>query len=149
MKVRQIVQLFAWRACRDAIPVGGKLRKRGVSTTLECICCSHDSEDLSHFLLLVHFRQASLGIVRDPIAYHRSQPQQCGDVDTCLRGELGRRDFDLFLMICWSLWCRNQLVFKAKHASVMEVVERARRGLWVNENSPRFGANGPGRQDHG
>ncbi|KAL0456855.1 UNVERIFIED_CONTAM: hypothetical protein Slati_1024700 [Sesamum latifolium] len=49
------VRLFAWKICRDALPTGVRLMRRGEQTGSGCIWCGEGNEDLLHVLLCCHY----------------------------------------------------------------------------------------------
>ncbi|KAL0456488.1 UNVERIFIED_CONTAM: hypothetical protein Slati_0988000 [Sesamum latifolium] len=64
------IQLFAWKACQEAIPVAINLKKRGVQVEVACSCCSLRKENSLHVLVS---SLASLGTLRLTLAYYLSK----------------------------------------------------------------------------
>ncbi|KAL0453568.1 UNVERIFIED_CONTAM: putative mitochondrial protein [Sesamum latifolium] len=105
-------QLFTWRLCNNGLATTANLQRRGVALTEGCPLCDTIEEDIKHVMLLCP-------LARQVWALANLQwgviSRYTGDSEDWVRGSfhsLDNREFEFFLLVCWSLWQhRNFKIF--------------------------------------
>ncbi|KAL0432984.1 UNVERIFIED_CONTAM: putative mitochondrial protein [Sesamum latifolium] len=108
-KVPNKVRIFAWRLGTNSLPLGPNLSRRIPGIDVLCPLCQAPEEIDKHTFLLCPFARMvwALSDLRwDVIS---AWPSTARDWIFYVNQKLDKSDFNLFLVICWSIWwCRNQ-----------------------------------------
>ncbi|KAL0445558.1 UNVERIFIED_CONTAM: hypothetical protein Slati_1683700 [Sesamum latifolium] len=140
-KVPPKVQLLAWRACQEAIPVCCNLRRKGLNIPTACMRCGNDAEDVLHVLLRCSFSRQVWALSCLPWRWINLEVRNTEDWMRGVWKELKGPDFSLFLLICRNLFIsRNQLAFEAVSRSPLEVIGSARRVFHIWHKDPMITA---------
>ncbi|KAL0411142.1 UNVERIFIED_CONTAM: hypothetical protein Slati_3703900 [Sesamum latifolium] len=124
------IQMFAWKACLNAIPTGKNLEKRLGYSVSCCPHCGEQQEDMEHVLLKCPFARLCWCIsnIRWEIvsAWHENTLEWMLRISK----ELDKYDFSLFLTICWMLWwTRNRRAAESINNRAKQVVKAAKSYL--------------------
>ncbi|KAL0403558.1 UNVERIFIED_CONTAM: hypothetical protein Sradi_1996600 [Sesamum radiatum] len=122
-KIPRRIQVFAWRACLNALPTSANLGHRIRSSLNACPYCETEMEDSLHALWDCHFARqvwllSNLGWT--------TLCRNTSDVESWMRGiakYLNSKDFGLFLTIAWSIWqARNRRIAENSASSPMDII---------------------------
>ncbi|KAL0453462.1 UNVERIFIED_CONTAM: hypothetical protein Slati_1324300 [Sesamum latifolium] len=117
------VSLFAWRACSDAIPVNRNLGRRGCKISAECSRCSFEVEDAFHVLMKCTYARQTWAVSHLSWGIISLTAENVEIWMRNARREQEAKQFEIFILVCWSLWnSRNQLLFENELVSPLEVV---------------------------
>ncbi|KAL2939352.1 hypothetical protein RDABS01_000184, partial [Bienertia sinuspersici] len=126
-KVPTKIKNFAWRSCKNGIPVKVNLVKRSACVDSRCQLCGEDNETTEHILL--HCSEARKVWYLSPLRLSSGEHQDVSLKDKCLHLMTiykEERWWELFWTIAWSIWTnRNAWCFEKKKKEGMELVQRA------------------------
>ncbi|KAL2928556.1 hypothetical protein RDABS01_006569 [Bienertia sinuspersici] len=126
-KVPTKIKNFAWRACKNGIPVKVNLFKRSACVESRCQLCGEDNKTTEHILL--HCSEARKVWYLSPLRLNSGEHQDMSLKDKCLHLMTiykEERWWELFWTIAWSIWTnRNAWCFEKKKKEGMELVQRA------------------------
>ncbi|KAK4400576.1 hypothetical protein Sango_1163700 [Sesamum angolense] len=116
------VYLFAWKVCKNALPIVCNLRKRGVEVKDGCVLCDAEEETLLHALVLCLFARLVWALSTLPWLVISRYESGLEGWTQGMR-ELDCEDFAIFLVICWSLWNnRNKWIFEGRRFQAHELL---------------------------
>ncbi|KAL0453498.1 UNVERIFIED_CONTAM: hypothetical protein Slati_1327900 [Sesamum latifolium] len=109
-KIPNKIKVFIWRLCSDFLPTGSNINRRFPFSAICCPFCQEANESNHHAFLLCHFSRIVWGLsnLRWAVIFDWSS-SACDWIFNAHRA-LDPKDFELMLVICWSIWwCRNKL----------------------------------------
>lgn len=100
------VKLLLWRPCRNCLPTGTELQKKGVFRPSVCILCNRDLENTCHLFLTC---PSSISCWEEPVLLNSinfALPHADSFKDFCLKmlSPLSSEDRDRFATALWSIW---------------------------------------------
>lgn len=126
LRIPNKIKIHVWRMIFDALPTCLNLVRRKVKLDTQCLRCSHFEESNAHLFWYCKYARK---VWKQSGIWHILRGFPCGSVGDlfCWVVDHGTlMEFNLFVVICWSLWySRNQLVFQGKFLSFAEVINKA------------------------
>lgn len=126
LRISNKIKIHVWRMIFDALPTCLNLVGRKVKLDTQCLRCSHFEESNAHLFWCCKYARK---VWKQSGIWHILRGFPCGSIGDlfCWVVDQGTlMEFNLFVVICWSLWfSRNQLVFQGKSFSVAEVINKA------------------------
>ena len=108
------IEVFAWRACVDALPTMVNLKKRGIGENDFCPCCRREVESIFHSIIRCEVAKR----VWDCWDIHFDEfGQELYDVSDVALQILDKRtvhDLEMYFGVAWSIWYnKNSVTFKS------------------------------------
>ncbi|KAK4421605.1 hypothetical protein Salat_2111100 [Sesamum alatum] len=124
------VRVFAWRLCKQALPIGFNLRRRHLQVHDGCPQCFVEVEDVYHVMLGCHFARQTWALTNLPWL----TIENWGNNAKCWLRQLHRNveawEYGFALVVAWKLWhCHNLVLMENRIRSPWEVAQASRTFL--------------------
>ncbi|XP_042950144.1 uncharacterized protein LOC122282259 [Carya illinoinensis] len=125
MKLPLKIRIFAWKLCKDCLPIGLNLIKKHVDIDPKCCLCAEQNEDLSQAIVyypqLIEFWKGQL-----PKLFDIHKPLLFIDLINHVHNKGTTEELQFFCLIAWRFWYRrNRKTHDLVVLPIKQVVDHA------------------------